>query len=73
MNDFVVGKVVIVGTGQAGTIVESIKRDVWVLLRNNDVWVGPTSHIRFPQDEADLAACPIDVERLEPKIIRRED
>lgn len=73
MTDFVEGGVVIVSTGQAGTIVESIKRDVWVLLRNGDVWVGPTSHIRYPQDGEDLAACPINVERLEPKIIRRKD
>jgi hypothetical protein len=73
MNEFVEGDVIICGTGQAGSIVECFKRDVWVLLRNNDIWVGPTSHIRHPQDEADLNACPLDVERVAPKIKLRED
>ena len=49
MNDFVEGVVVIVGSGQAGTIVEVTGRDVWVLLRNGDVWVGPMNQIRLPQ------------------------
>ena len=73
MNDFMVGEVTICNTGQAGTITDIIRREVWVLLRNNDIWGGPLSHIRKPQDEADLSACPIDVERLEPKIRPRKD
>jgi hypothetical protein len=72
MNDFVEGVVVICGTGQAGTIVEVIGRDIWVLLRNNDVWVGPMNQCRFPQDQADLDAAPIDVERLEKRPELRE-
>jgi len=73
MIDFEVGNVVVCATGQAGTVIELTKRNVWVLLQNNDIWVGSASHIRFPQDEADLAACPLNVERFEPRIKRREN
>lgn len=73
MDDFEVGNVMICSTGQAGTIIEKIKRDVWILLRNGDIWIGPIGMCRLPQDEVDLNSCPIEVERLEPKIIRRED
>jgi hypothetical protein len=74
MNDFVEGVVVIVGSGQAGTIVEVTGRDVWVLLRNGDVWIGPMSQIRLPQDQADIDAAPLNVERLEkrPEIRERD-
>lgn len=67
MNEFVEGSVVICGSTQAGTIVQIANREVWILLRNGDLWVGPIHQIRFPQDNADLEACPIDVERLEKK------
>lgn len=75
MNEFEEGSVVICGTGQAGSIVDIFKRNVWVLLQNGDIWVGSVGQIRFPQDEADLAACPLNVERLEVKrtLINRED
>jgi hypothetical protein len=73
MDEFIEGTVIVVATGQAGTVIANIKRDVWVLLRNNDIWVGPTNHTRKPQDEADLASCPVEIERLEPKMVRRED
>jgi len=69
MSDFVEGVVVICGSGQAGSIVQIDGRDVWVLLRNGDVWVGSSNQCRIPQDEADLNACPLDVERLEKKIV----
>jgi hypothetical protein len=74
MNDFAEGVVVICNdTGQAGTIVEDEGRDVWVLLRNSNIWTGSKSMIRLPQNQEDLDACPIDVERVEPKVKRREE
>jgi hypothetical protein len=63
------GQVVIVDSGQAGTVCEDAGGQLWVLLANLDVWVGPPSMCRIPQDEADLAACPLNVERLESKRI----
>lgn len=71
MSDFAEGVVVICcDTGQAGTIIENVGRNVWVLLRNSNIWVGSTSMCRLPQDQADLDAAPIDVERSEkPRII----
>ncbi len=70
-----VGDVVIVGTGQAGTV-DELADDIWVLLRNGDIWVGPYHKARHPQSQEDLDMCPIDVERLEAKrapINRKED
>ena len=61
--------VVIVSTGQAGTIMQSSAGQLWVLLRNYDVWTGDSNRVRLPQDQADLDACPVDVERLESKRI----
>jgi hypothetical protein len=72
MNEFVEGVVVIVGSGQAGTIVEVTGRDIWVLLRNGDVWVGPVNQCRLPQDQADLDSAPLNVERLEKRPELRE-
>lgn len=73
MVDFEEGDVVICGSGQAGTIAQICGRSVWVLLRNGNIWIGSMGQIRIPQDEADLEACPIEVERIEPKIVYRED
>jgi hypothetical protein len=67
MNDFEEGSVVICLTSQAGTIIQLTSQDVWVLLANKDVWVGPIRAIRFPQDQADLDACPLNVQRIEEK------
>lgn len=61
------GSVVICSTGQAGTLTQVIGGDVWVLLANKDLWVGTTTQIRYPQDRADLDACPLEVERLEKR------
>ena len=70
MTKFNVGDVVICGTGQAGTLLSLAGRDASVLLANTELWHGMDSQMRHPQDEADLAACPLNVERLEPKIIK---
>jgi hypothetical protein len=71
MSDFQEGDVVICGTGQSGTLVQE-GSNVWILLRNGDLWTGPENRIRHPQDEADLEACPMEVERFVDKnIIQR--
>ena len=67
MRSFEENDVLIVKTQQAGTVVQVNGKDIWLLLRNNDVWVGPSHDARFPQDQADLDACKVDVERLEVK------
>ena len=67
------GTVVICSTGQAGTVVQNIKNDLWILLCNGDIWCGPYSMVRLPQDEADLAACPFEVARTAPKLERCTD
>jgi hypothetical protein len=73
MGSFKNGLVVICATSQAGTVIQITGKEVWVLLRNNDVWVGTDHDIRLPQDQADLDACPIDVGRLEQKKSPRLD
>jgi hypothetical protein len=72
-SSFHEGGVVICGSGQAGSIVEVDGSNVWILLNNGDIWVGPFHQCRYPQDEADLAACPLNVERLESKRIIKKD
>jgi len=61
------GSVVIVSSGQAGTLVARSGESVTVLLRSGYLWQGPINQCRIPQDEQDLAACPIHVERVSPK------
>jgi preprotein translocase subunit YajC len=62
MKKFEIGDVVIVGTGQAGTIV-SVGKNIEVLLINKDIWYGFESQVRYPQDAADLAACPLEFDK----------
>lgn len=56
--------VVIVLTGQAGTVINNVSGDIWVLLRNGDIWVGSEGMVRYPQSQEDLDAAIVDVERL---------
>lgn len=67
MNNFVDGSVIICGSGQSGCITQ-MGKDIWVLLLNGDIWIGPAHQCRFPQDAEDLAACPLSVDRLENRI-----
>lgn len=71
--NFKEGDVVICATSQAGTIAQITGDSVWVFLRNFDIWVGATHGIRLPQSQEDLDACPVDVERPEPKIVIRSN
>jgi hypothetical protein len=73
MNDYLIeGSVVICDSGQAGTLTHLDRAEACVLLRNGELWHGIVNRLRKPQDDADLAACPIDVERVvkTKKIIR---
>lgn len=63
MSEFKQGQVVIVDTGQAGTICGSIN-GVMVLLRNGDIWYGKENLIRYPQDKDDLEAAILDFDRF---------
>lgn len=63
MQKFSEGEVVIVGTGQAGTI-WFIKNDIVVLLTCGEIWYGMDSQLRYPQDQADLDACPLNADRF---------
>jgi hypothetical protein len=58
------GKVLIVGSGQAGTCLYGDKDSICVLLRNGDLWYGNPKECREPQDQADLDAAPVDFDRF---------
>lgn len=60
------GTVVVVSTGQAGTVVQT-GTEIWVLLANNDIWVGSSKQAFPPQSAEHLASCPLDVERFEER------
>lgn len=75
------GSVVIVGTGQAGTVVEKWAEQVMVLLTNGEIWYGSAKHTYIPDADV-LALAPLEVDRFEgrekpmpsrPKQSRRED
>ncbi len=59
------GSVVMVDTGQAGTVVERPSQsEVVVLLRNGDLWRGSVGKVWVPQSEEELGAAIEDVDRL---------
>lgn len=64
MNNIDEGCVVITKTTQAGTVIQMDGSEAWVLLANGDIWTGPLHSVREPQDQADLNACPLEVERF---------
>lgn len=66
-NFFKEGSVVICDTGQAGTVTHLDGSDASVLLRNSEMWHGMVNRLRAPQSQADLDACPIEVEKT-PKL-----
>lgn len=65
------GEVVICGSSQAGTVVLEAEGSVWVLTRSKDIWIGPKSQCRAPQNQEDLDACPLVVERQATKLLKR--
>lgn len=64
MNEFAPGTVVIVGTGQAGTVIW-LNKEYWVLLANGDFWHGFESQMHEPQSQEELKAAKYDVDRFE--------
>jgi hypothetical protein len=62
MSKFKEGDVVIVSTGQAGTV-WFVTDEVGVWLRNGDIWYGPEYSVRFPVNSKELKKCPIDVDK----------
>jgi len=64
-NETSEGRVVIVPTGQAGTIVNCGPSDIWVLLLNGDIWVGNAKLAYEPQSSEELALAPLNVDRFE--------
>lgn len=58
---------ILIPTGQAGTIVSTNGENIQVLLRSGEIWTGASNQCRQPQSEADLAAAPIIVDRPEPR------
>lgn len=68
MDKIKVGMVVICPSLQAGTVDEIMGSDAWVILRNGNIWVGPTHFLVIPQSPEHLDSCPIEVERPEAKI-----
>lgn len=68
MARFEQGTVVIIPTGQAGSVVDDQQSDnLWVLLRNGNIWHGADFQCREPQSQEDLDACPVDVDRFEER------
>lgn len=61
------GSVVICDTGQAGTLIWKVADQASVLLQSGEIWTGAVHSLRKPQDAADLAACPILVDKKDPK------
>lgn len=61
------GIIVIVDTGQVGTVVWTTNDSIEVLLRNGDIWTGNVKLCRLPQGQEELDLAPIDVERQETK------
>ncbi len=73
MDNFVEGSVAITcDTGQSGCVIQLDGSKAYVLLKNNDLWHGLVKQLRQPQDEADLASCPLNVDRVEKPIIFRD-
>lgn len=61
------GTVVVVGTGQVGTVVHCDQQNVTVLLANLCLWYGKRSQVYIPQTTEELAAAPVEVDRFEER------
>jgi len=60
------GSLVIVATGQAGTVLQNVEGTLYALLRNGDIWTGPPHQCRPPQDAEDLKAARLHALDKEP-------
>lgn len=66
MREYKEGTVVIVGTGQAGTVI-GVHKEYCVLLANGNLWYGFESQMREPQSQEDLDNCPLEVDRFKDR------
>jgi len=57
------GEVVIVGTGQAGTVIGLYKQYI-VLLANGNLWYGFESQMHRPTSREELDLCPLETDRF---------
>lgn len=65
MNEINEGSVVIVQSGQIGTIVQ-LSGDAWVLLSNGNIWIGNANMMHVPQSQEEIdAALALDLDRFE--------
>ncbi len=70
-QDLKEGDIVICDTGQSGCLTHLDGNGASVLLLNLCMWHGPVHGLRKPQDDADLSACPLEVDRFEQREIVR--
>lgn len=61
------GTVVIVATGQAGTVIQCDQQNVTVLLSNQCLWQGKRSQVYIPQSKEELDAAPVEIDRFEER------
>lgn len=61
------GTVVIVSSGQAGTVVYCDQHNITVLLRNLCLWQGKRSQVYVPQSQEEVDAAPLEVDRFEER------
>ena len=58
------GTVVVVSTGQIGTVVVLTKTSLWAYLANGDIWIGSVGQAYQPQSQEEIDAAPRDVPRM---------
>ena len=67
MSDYIKeGSVVICDTAQSGCVTHLDGSEASVLLLNLEMWHGMTNRLRLPQNQEDLNACPLNVEKEIP-------
>jgi hypothetical protein len=64
------GDVVVVSTGQVGTLFHFSQSIAFVILRNGEIWTGNPGMVRKPQD-CEIEQAPVEVERFEAREKRR--
>lgn len=58
-----IGDVVIVPTGQTGTLWTLNDDEICVILKNCDLWYGQEYEVRLPSSKKELKACVLNVDR----------
>jgi hypothetical protein len=58
------GTVVVVDTGQAGTVIHASQTMLMVCLANSDMWYGAPSQAYLPTTREELDAAPLNIDRF---------